>query len=287
MMHFERIATIAVTLILLYTTENSVLGNKQTVRELYYSKLDHAKQHLNSKQAFARRKNSRNLFSSNATTVRFELFNAITDLKISDLRNGTIVNIRTLNISSPQALAIVAILTGNSTVRSVKFSLDKIWYNRIEGGAPYTLCGNSGLNYSQCLSLTLGNHIVEAIPYSERNATGQILGSNYAVKFQIINALPTLSPSSTYPFPTIRAPITPSLTPTNIIAPTTAPVKTISPSICKVPKVSERDSVVMLNIIENREDTNKYLLISPVYWTMGTMAKVPSFLSGEYGSYDW
>jgi hypothetical protein len=185
---------------------------------------------------------SRELQMGSDTVVNFNLYNSETDVKITSLTNGAVINLNPLNIS-PMVLNIEAVVLGSTKPGSVKLSLDITLYNRIEGGAPYSLCGNVGTNFKPCQLLTLGTHSVQAIPYTGKNATGEILGSNYAVSFMIINSISSPAISLPAPTPIIPPPAT-ILTKAPTKRPVVPPVPAPSPENCSIPKVREEEKAL-------------------------------------------
>jgi hypothetical protein len=177
-----------------------------------------------------------------ATTVRFVLFNSRTDEYITDLINGTVVNLSALGLSSSQNLNIEAVLAGNlATIGYVQIAFNTN-YIRNDSNSPYTLCKSR----ETCGTImTIGTHTISARPYSP---TGQSL-AYYATSFQLVSGFvppptspivnPTRSPTSRPTSPNTRSPTQkPS---TRVL--TGSPVQyspTITPGgipSCSVPKV--------------------------------------------------
>jgi hypothetical protein len=246
-----------------------------------------------SNQKVSRMEQARKLQLGNDTVVNFNLYNAVTDVKIANLTNGTVINLFSLNIDSPKALNVEAIVVGSTKPGSVKFSLDVTLYNRIEGGAPYSLCGNIGMDFKNCTQLTLGTHTVAAIPYSGKTATGQILGSNYAVTFDIVNIAPT-SPTTSAPTNMPISSQAPVNQPTNPPTPTFQPIQptttqpTSAPiaSNCSIPKVcllfSRNDGRTGFCLTLNNDSI--FILAC---WQLARMGAVPDPYSRKYGCPGW
>jgi hypothetical protein len=179
-------------------------------------------------------------FLQTSTIIRFDVYNAATDTKILELMNGTVIDLSQYGLSGPTVLNIEAIATGPVRTVSTQFALDVTLYNRIEGGDRRSLCGNSGGDFGLCKLMKLGTHSLTASVYSQRNATGQLLGSTL-VNFEIIESGKTPSPLKP------PSPITSS--------PVSAPVAPPSPptsSACPVPKVRNKkvDSHFIIFIYE-------------------------------------
>ena len=124
-----------------------------------------------------------------STTVKLVLHNTAIGQKIGDLTNGYVANLKALGLSKPSDLTIEAVVTSTTNVGSVKLILDLVGYEKIEGTAPYLLCGNTGSKYFPCLPLTLGKHTIQAVPYSGGNGSGSVVGSgtDFTVNFEIID----------------------------------------------------------------------------------------------------
>jgi hypothetical protein len=81
---------------------------------------------------------------------------------------------------------IDALVSGSP--RSVRFAYSgNSIYGRIEGSAPYAMCGNSGRDFTPCPDpvLALGSHTVTATPFSLSNAQGTA-GTPRTVRFTIL-----------------------------------------------------------------------------------------------------
>jgi PT repeat len=179
------------------------------------------------------------------------LINAVTDLPILNLTNGTIINIAQQATSQFNIQAT----TANGTVRSVRFAYNGRANYRTESSAPFSFCGDGSPNgnYNVCAVLTIGEHNVTATPYSGTGATG-LVGKPVRVSFTIVNVPlppPTKAPTKAPTEAPTRAPThTPTKSPTNVPtkvptkAPTNAPTKaptlqpTASPSKAPVIAIS-------------------------------------------------
>ena len=169
------------------------------------------------------------------------LINADTSTPITNLTNGTIINIATSVTSNFNIQAA----TMNNDIQSIRFALNNVRSFRVESSAPFALCGNNQDMYFTCPNLTIGTHTVTATPYSGIRASG-VVGMKVQVQFQIINAPPvpeaTKSPTKA---PILVVTNSPTMAPMTQI-PTKAPkaVTTKSPTNapttimnCTIPKV--------------------------------------------------
>ena len=75
------------------------------------------------------------------TLIQFDLYNLQTDIKIQTLRNGTIVTFN--SATSVSSLNIEAVVSGTRPA-SMQLSLDVIFFNSIQNGSRFSLCGNIG-----------------------------------------------------------------------------------------------------------------------------------------------
>ena len=91
-----------------------------------------------------------------ASAIQFTLYNAVTDQKIMDITNGSIVDLKKINVGIPQNLNIESIYTGETKSGSTTFTPNGDMYSRIEGGDRVALCGNSGANFATCPVFALG-----------------------------------------------------------------------------------------------------------------------------------
>jgi hypothetical protein len=156
--------------------------------------------------------NARNL---QGQSVKFSFYNAQTDKILSEILPDTVVNIGSI---PPGNLTIVASVIG-PTPGSVKLSLTGAnSIEQIEGGAPYSLCSNSGSNLFPCNKLKTGNYTMSAILYVGTQATGNVL---FSTKVNFEFAVGAISPTVSQPTPS--APVA---------NPVSAPLKS-----CTVPKV--------------------------------------------------
>jgi Multicopper oxidase len=97
------------------------------------------------------------------------LINVKTDSKVTDLRDGSVINIRDIPGMSTPSFNIDASVAG--AVRSVEF-----WYagvrRHIEEVFPFSFCGNKGSDFFKCRALGCGTHTVKAVPYSRPSTEG-------------------------------------------------------------------------------------------------------------------
>ena len=144
---------------------------------------------------------------TSGTSIQFALYNAVTDTKIADMRNGTLIVLNQINVLDPTSLGIEAVGTGSVKPESIKFTLNGNQYTKIEGGARAALCGNIGNDFLTCSVLTVGQHSLLATAYSQPGAGGDVLGSSL-INFEIAStASVPVSVSPPGPAPT---PFTPN-----------------------------------------------------------------------------
>jgi hypothetical protein len=177
-------------------------------------------------------------------SVKFSLYNAVTDNLISLLQPGVIAKIGSISAGN---LSIVANVTG-PIPGSVKMSLTGAKsIERIEIGAPYALCGNIGRDLLSCSGLTAGNYTVIAVLYSKSGSVLFSANLDFAISQGSAPTLPQPTPIAPQPTPIAPqpTPIPPTSTP---IAPQPAPAvpqpaPTVTaptpPNSCSVPKVSK------------------------------------------------
>ena len=134
---------------------------------------------------------SRQLQNKNNVTVQLFVYNTMTDKRVAMISNGTVLNLRALGLNSAAQLNYEGVVVGNVTVGSLKFSLNNGTYTRLETGAPFAMCGNSGPDYLPCPWVKLGKQTIQAIPYSLAGANGTILTNDNTFTFEIINVTET------------------------------------------------------------------------------------------------
>jgi Malectin domain len=158
----------------------------------------------------------------------FDLINAKTNLKITTLTPGQVIAVSSIPGMSSPDFNIEAKSTGN--VVSVVFTLNgvQVWS---ENSAPWAFCGNSGPDFSTCLSLIVGTHTITATPYLGRDGTGT-KGTAASVTFTIV-ASPPASP--------MKSPTAPTKNPVALVVPTSSPLAAVpvaSPVLPPQPTVS-------------------------------------------------
>ena len=180
---------------------------------------------------------------------RFVLINAVTDLPMFDLVNGTVINVATQNTSNFTIQA--TILNNSGTVGSIKFGYNARPAFRIDAGPLFALCGDGNPlgNFFTCSHLTATTaaeelHTVSATPYSGTKANGT-KGTTKAISFRIVNIPPTLAPTISptkrpSEQPSMGLSIEPSTVPS--IKPSNEPSMILSPRpspmpVCNVPQV--------------------------------------------------
>ena len=121
-----------------------------------------------------------NAILDNFAVIGFDLYDAVTDSKIMDLIDGTVINLGTLDHND----LTVLINTLPDFVGSVKVELMGPVNNmRIENSRPYTLFENNSVNYYGRAFLP-GSYTLMATPYSDRNAQGSS-GTSLTVNFTV------------------------------------------------------------------------------------------------------
>ena len=139
------------------------------------------------------------------------LFNAVTDLPIAPLVNGSVINLATMGTS----LNIVATPSPSTGVSSVLFTYDGALF-RTENRAPYSLAADNELNgIIDYTSWTpkVGPHSLKATAYSSRDGAGTEL-SSLTIAFSVVASGATpVAPPATPPAALPRAPpVTPPVT---------------------------------------------------------------------------
>jgi hypothetical protein len=128
----------------------------------------------------------------------FSLIDTVTDTKVANLANGTVIY-----VTNRTSFSINASFAG-SGIGSVKFGHNGNNNVHIENNAWYSFCGNLGKDFFNCSALGVGNHTVTATPYSEPN-TGGKAGTPYTVSFSIVSNKTKVSAPVTAPM--AKAPV--------------------------------------------------------------------------------
>ena len=102
-------------------------------------------------------------------------------LTIDTTDDSVIINLAKLTTTN---LAVVT-YTNNGVV-SVKFGLNSRVNYSTDSAAPYSMCGNDGVNLVACPWLVIGTHILTVTPYSTAGASG-IAGTARTVTLSIVN----------------------------------------------------------------------------------------------------
>jgi FtsP/CotA-like multicopper oxidase with cupredoxin domain len=118
------------------------------------------------------------------------LINAKTDSKVTDLKDGSVINVRDIPGMSTPSFNIDASVAG--AVRSVEFSYAGA-RRRIEEVPPFAFCSNKGSNFFTCPTLGCGTHTVKAVPYA-RPSTEGTPGVSLTVTFTIVCTPPSNTP---------------------------------------------------------------------------------------------
>jgi hypothetical protein len=141
-----------------------------------------------------------------AAVASFTLINADTDVPLGPLAHGQTINLAQLPTANVNIRADTA-----EPIGSIRFDFDGQLSFRIENTGPYALFGDTDGNY-RAGSLSVGNHMLAATPFSQRNANGTA-GSPLSIEFTVINeSSPTNQPpivsagsDQSITFPTILA----------------------------------------------------------------------------------
>jgi hypothetical protein len=175
-------------------------------------------------QRAGRQRTSKTDQSRHLAVAGFELINAITNTKITDLVDGTVVYLSDIAGMTTPAFNVKAVTNGDGRTRSMKFGIDDKPSFRIENAGPYALCANKGADYFACdiSVLGLGNHTVTATPYRFRRGRGRA-GTPTKVSFAILARRGTTAPMRA-PAPTLFDPPIGARTPAF-----TSPTVAISP----------------------------------------------------------
>jgi len=123
---------------------------------------------------------------SNLQVTGFELFDAVTDSKVLNLDDGTVINIQLLENDE----LTILINTLPDFVGSVELELNgPISTSRVENTKPYAIFRNNSVElYGK--KLTAGEYTIKATPYTQKNAQG-VSGSTYEVHFSIEDVAPS------------------------------------------------------------------------------------------------
>jgi hypothetical protein len=213
------------TLIVMFIYAKDRLENDTTVIGIYQSTSLISSKEGNSDQNRSNRQLQTLPVVGQVETLR--LINANTDLPITDLVDGMIINVATQNTSNFNIQVTTSV---NGTVGSVRFQYNNITNFRTESSSPFSFCGDQPRgNYRTCTELVVGQHIISAAPYTDINAKGT-KGATKKISFRIINSPPTSVPLTTPP---------PSKAPTKFPtkAPTAAPVLPYINVTCNIPQV--------------------------------------------------
>lgn len=123
------------------------------------------------------------------TIKSFTLVNASTNKDIMKLANGTIIDFKSIGTKDLNIRADI-----NTGVKSVLFNLNNKDV-RVESTPPFTMAGDNNGDYN-IWQPQIGNYIIKATPYSEKNATGT-KGTALTINFSVIdNNNPNPDPNS-------------------------------------------------------------------------------------------
>jgi hypothetical protein len=121
--------------------------------------------------------------------VRFEIYNSLTDTKITDLSQGYIYSSSLIGVAGSD-INIRAITDPNDAVGSCVFILvGPSNYTRTETAAPYALFGDTAGNYngwSSQVAYNTGSYQLSCTPYQGSGGAG-VPGRALYVEFQMRN----------------------------------------------------------------------------------------------------
>jgi hypothetical protein len=189
-------------------------------------------------------------------TIQFKVYNSVEDKLVTVINDDTVVNMYDLDLSNPESLNFEAVVSPAITgeVRSVRFKLSgATTMQKMEFGAPYTLCGNFGTNFLSCTGMNFGEHTLQA-------SVTKLDGSTISLQktFKIVNIEPG-QPTSTNPtspppvFIPANPPTPPPISPVTLAPvimptskPTEVPISVPGNSMCTVPKVGQFNRVMLM-----------------------------------------
>ena len=169
MMWVLHVNNIIIVVLLVYTTDTIAQSN-----QLRYNAVDRE-------------------LTSVGNVVGFVLIDADTDRAITNLTDGSIINLQTLPTRNLNIQALTD--DDDGIVGSIQFGYNDITNFRMERIPPFALCGDySPLgNYATCKELSIGQHTITATPNRRRSGYG-ISGIPFKITFSIVDA-----PSCTIP----------------------------------------------------------------------------------------
>lgn len=124
--------------------------------------------------------------ASSLSVTKFSLVDADADLVLIDITQGAVID---LSPFGDVAFNIIAV-TEPPTVGSVIIETDLRSRPKIENMAPYALNGDNRGDYNGMV-LDIGEHVIKAIPYSERNGGGTA-GDALGINFELTRSGPCL-----------------------------------------------------------------------------------------------
>jgi hypothetical protein len=110
-----------------------------------------------------------------------DVITACSVLNIDTTDDNVIINLATLTTTS-----LTLVTKTSSDVESVKFGLNSNENYSTESTAPYSMCGNDGLDLVACPWIAIGTYTLTMTPYSNEDAYG-IAGTARRVTISIVN----------------------------------------------------------------------------------------------------
>jgi hypothetical protein len=124
--------------------------------------------------------NHRELFFATGKVTNLELYNAITNQKITDLTNGKVIVVNDIPGMTTPSFNIRAVYSNKVIGGSVVFGHNAVTKFTTDSKAPYSLCAEA-----KCAVLGLGNHTVTATPHARCKGRGRA-GQTLKVSFTIV-----------------------------------------------------------------------------------------------------
>ena len=116
---------------------------------------------------------------------RFDLYDGITDQKLSEMKNNMVIALDKFNVFDPKNLNIEAVATGEQKPASVKFVLNGNQYTKIDSGGRFALFGNNGNDFLTYTEFSFGMQTLQVIAYDSPGASGNVIGST-SITFEIV-----------------------------------------------------------------------------------------------------
>lgn len=134
---------------------------------------------------------------------------------VSDLSNGSIVDMDVFNVLSVTDLTINVVISnivfGIESIKFMTGNADNTTYVHVEGNAPFAFFGNYQYDFSSCPfeALTYGTNLVTVTTHSKEGGLGEIV-ETYQVSFTIHGKDPIATTTPSKP-PSSNPSTTPSM----------------------------------------------------------------------------